>query len=90
MSDWQKPCPACAESIATHLPTCPHCDADVRERCETCGLPIVGEGELCHCGSSPEELEEAFSISPRSRRANRPDGGTGHGWLAMRRANVRY
>lgn len=88
----QKTCPQCSESVEPLKVKCAHCGADLRDRCEVCDLPLSGEEPLCHCEGfeSEEEREAFFRQSPRSRRANRPGGGSGHYWLRARRASSGY
>lgn len=83
MHHWRTPCPECGLSVSKALYACPGCGADLREKCESCGLALSGEEPTCHC-------KVDFSIAPRSRRANKPEGGEGHGWLAARRGTSGY
>lgn len=80
---WKAPCPECDSLVSRFLAECPACDADLRQKCGSCGLPLSGEEPTCSC-------EVDFSAAPRSRRANGPEGGEGHGWLAARRARSGY
>jgi hypothetical protein len=73
-------CPQCQEQVWKWLHHCPSCGHDFRKRCKECKKPIGGEGDVCECEVPP------FACSPRSIKANRPDGGHQHGWLAKRRA----
>lgn len=88
----QKACPECSKSVEPLEVECLHCGADLRTRCEFCGLPLSGEQPLCQCGgfASEEERQEHFRTSPRSKRANRPGGGRGLRWLAGRRKRYGY
>lgn len=82
----QKPCPDCG-TPAAYLAACPNCGADLRALCEECGLPYSGEGNLCQCGTFTEEEAAEFYRTSPPKRANRNNGGKGHGWLRKRRYN---
>jgi len=92
VNQWKKPCPECNLEVSKFLAECPGCGADLRDKCEACGLPLSGEEPLCHCGGfeSEGERQAFFRASPRSKRANRPGGGRGFRWLAGRRARCGY
>lgn len=92
VNQWKKPCPECDEVSGLFLAECLGCGADLRAKCDVCGLPLSGEEPCCHCGGfeSEEERKRFFRQSPRSKRANRPGGGRGLRWLADRRKRYGY
>lgn len=89
-----KICPICDKDISWLTHKCPYCGADARQRCPACDLPITGKppccdfGDECRKGRGQLTWDEGKAATPKSKRANRPDGGTGHGWLRVRRSGV--
>ena len=73
-TSWQKSCPVCGKTIDRLTAICPHCRADVRERCEACGLPYAGEppccglGDECRRGKGQLTWDEGKACTPRRGR----------------------
>ena len=88
MSDrWTKPCPDCGELVATHLATCPHCGADVRERCHVCGLPYAGEPPCCDFGDGCRKAKGMLTWD--EGKVCTPRRGRGTGLYAAQLATIR-
>ena len=84
-------CPSCDQPVVPYYSHCPDCGADLRIQCEACGSLFTRHQQRCPFCRPREETEPSpFANSPRSKRANRPQGGEQHGWLQMRRASTGY
>lgn len=91
-------CPSCNRPIEPYYAHCPHCGHDLRVECGVCGRRYSRHERECpYCQGDPVKagrpeptLTELRACTPRSRRANRPDGGWQHGHLRFRRMRWGY